>query len=200
MPACQQREPSDCRGYERAAPTEPRLSCSGSRNSQWGAEPASRRMQGQHWWGNQHQETRPSKDIGYHQDIRPSKDLGHQEVRQLKDRGHQETRQPSRGGRSSRDPRQRKNRVAQHGRSSWAETSSKKEVVLPEEQEEKTELGFGDLCRFYHRTLRAERDDYTSHNVSQGVVGNTKILTFSSADCLEHDRDVEASEVLVRGP
>ena len=56
---------------------------------------------------------------------------------------------------------------------------------MPEEQEEKTELGFGDLCRFYHRTLRAERDDYTSHNVSQQ--GGGHIVVIFASDCLEYD-------------
>ena len=46
--------------------------------------------------------------------------------------------------------------------------------MKPEEQEEKTELGFGDLCRFYHRTMRAEKDDYTAHNVSITLNGGTQ--------------------------
>ena len=78
--------------------------------------------------------------------------------------GHQDTTRQSRDGRvgrSSRDSCQRRGRVQQHGR--WGDPG-KKEV---KQEEEKTELGFGDLCRFYHRTMRAEKDDYTSHNVSQ---------------------------------
>ena len=85
--------------------------------------------------------------------------------------GHQDTRQTreGRGARSSRDPCQRRGRVQQHGR--WGEVGKKE--VKQEQQEEKTELGFGDLCRFYHRTMRAEKDDYTSHNVSRQGGGNT---------------------------
>ena len=45
----------------------------------------------------------------------------------------------------------------------------KKEVVTDGE-EEKKELGFGDLCRSYHRSLRTERDDYTAHNVSENLL------------------------------
>ena len=44
----------------------------------------------------------------------------------------------------------------------------KKETVV--KQEEEKELGFGDLFRFYHQNLRAERDDYTTHNVSKITV------------------------------
>ena len=44
----------------------------------------------------------------------------------------------------------------------------KKEAVI--KQEEERELGFGDLFRFYHRNLRAERDDYTSNSVSKNKI------------------------------
>lgn len=71
-----------------------------------------------------------------------------------------------RGSRSSRDACQRRGRVQQQERR--GDLGGKKEVKQ-EQQEEKTELGFGDLCRFYHRTIRVEKDDYTSHNVSQGL-------------------------------
>lgn len=60
----------------------------------------------------------------------------------------------------------------------------KKEVVTDGE-EEKKELGFGDLCRSYHRSLRTERDDYTAHNVSETLAGhNTSTLT---PDCNGYD-------------
>ena len=97
--------------------------------------------------------------------------------------GHQDTRQSreGRGARSSRDPCQRRGRVQQHGR--WGEVGKKE--VKQEQQEEKTELGFGDLCRFYHRTMRAEKDDYTSHNVSRQ--GGGHIVVIFASDCLEYD-------------
>ena len=85
-----------------------------------------------------------------------------------------------RGPRSSRDACHRRGRVQQHGR--WGDPGKKD--VKQEYQEEKTELGFGDLCRFYHRTMRAEKDDYTSHNVSDG--GGGIVIIFTS-DCIEHD-------------
>ena len=96
--------------------------------------------------------------------------------------GHQDATRHSRdgrGGRSSRDHCQRRGRVQQHGR--WGDLGKKE--AKQEQQEEKTELGFGDLCRFYYRTMRADKDDYTSHNVSQG---GTIVVIFTS-DCLEHD-------------
>jgi hypothetical protein len=47
----------------------------------------------------------------------------------------------------------------------------KKEVKAESsEPDEKKELGFGDLCRFYHRAMRADRDDYTAHNVSMAAL------------------------------
>ena len=73
----------------------------------------------------------------------------------------------------------------------------KKEVVTDGE-EEKKELGFGDLCRSYHRSLRTERDDYTAHNVSETLTGQmTSTLT---PDCNGYDRDVEACSLPLRGP
>ena len=127
-------------------PTEPQLSCSGS-HRQWGSGGEGARMQEQAWWGRQ-----DTRTPGHHQDTRTP---GHQDTRQARD---------GRGARSSRDSYQRRGRVQQHGR--WGDLG--KREAKQEQQEEKTELGFGDLCRFYHRTMRTEKDDYTSHNVSQG--------------------------------
>ena len=75
------------------------------------------------------------------------------------------------------------------------EWQPKKETVI--KQEEEKELGFGDLFRFYHRNLRAERDDYTTHNVSKIAVKRYKS---SFPDCDGHDRDVEAGAVPVHRP
>ena len=93
-----------------------------------------------------------------------------------------------RGSRSSRDACQRRGRVQQQqGR--WGDPGGGKKEVKQEQPEEKTELGFGDLCRFYHRTMRAEKDDYTSHNVSQGARsrGETHCCYIYPSDCLEYD-------------
>ena len=77
----------------------------------------------------------------------------------------QDSRRREAGGgvhRSTRDPRVRSQE--EHRKHTGQHIEPKKEIKV--EMGEKKELGFGDLCRFYHRNLRSERDDYSAHNVS----------------------------------
>lgn len=86
--------------------------------------------------------------------------------------------------RSKRDPRIR--RQEDHRKSANQHLEPKKEIKM-ELSEKKKELGFGDLCRFYHRNLRAERDDYSAHNVSSVSHMCIDIYQLESSDCFRYD-------------